>query len=120
MAQKLSLSQIESGAQLKELLAWFQKLRKWALRRSWILSGQKPGRLRKSPATAGDVDRLIAEVRKSNGKTKPPRLSWTPNVIISSLWGGKSPAISSIHGRMAESSARFLSHPEGISGLRAF
>ena len=69
MAQKLSLSQIESGAQLKELLAWFQKLKEVGFAEKldslWTKTRQAA---EKSGYGPGDVDRLIAEVRKSNGR----------------------------------------------------
>ncbi len=69
MAEKVSLSQIESGAQLKELLAWFQKLKAAGfaakLDSLWKETRQAA---EKSGYGPGDVDRLIAEVRKSNGR----------------------------------------------------
>lgn len=69
MAQKVSLSQIEGGAQLKELLAWFQKLKEagFAEKLDFLWKETRQA-AEKSGYGSGDVDRLIAEVRKSNGR----------------------------------------------------
>lgn len=70
MAQsKVSLSRIEGGAQLKELLAWFQKLKEAGfaqrLEALWKESREAAERSGYGP---GDIDRLIAEVRKGDGR----------------------------------------------------
>lgn len=69
MDRKVSLSQIESGAQLKELLAWFQKLKDAGFAEKidslWKETRQAA---EKSGYGPGDVDRLIAAVRKNDSR----------------------------------------------------
>ena len=67
---KVPLSSIEGGETIRQMLAWFRNLKKAS---STDRFDQLWKKARKAAEKAGygpeDVDRLIAEVRRANGRT---------------------------------------------------